>query len=103
MQHLVVEKIFDRIAWTRRPVEDFAYDDRVVGRVVMSQQSPRVALAPCQFRPAEQPSEEPHIQRVENFLKVVVAPFRSGVAFAPARGPNQLGLLCDCGARSETL
>ena len=79
----MVEQVLDCVARAGRAVEDAADDDGVVGGVVVAQGALGVVLAPGKLRPAEQSAEKAHVQRVEDFIEVVVAAFRAEVALGP--------------------
>jgi len=103
VQHLVVEQVLDGITRAGRAVEDAAYHDGVVGGVVVAERTPGVVFAPGEIGPAEEPAEEAHIERVEDFLQMEVAALGTKVALAAAGMANEFGLTRDGGRGGEAL
>ena len=103
MQHLVVQQILDRIPRTRWPVEDFTHHNRVVRGIVMTQQPLGMMLAPGELRTAQQAEKEALIQRIEDFVEVVIAAFRPAESLGSARAANLLRLPRHCFAVLKAL
>lgn len=103
VQHLVVEKILDRVARTRRAIEDSADHDGVVGGIVVSQGAPGHDFTPGQVGTAEQSIEEPVIERIEDLFEVVEVTMWTCVALAAACVADEFSLTSDRCAGSESL
>ena len=103
VQHLVVQQVFDRVARAGGAVEDAAHHNCVVGSVVVAQHSLGVVLTPGEFGPAQQPSEESRIQRIEDLFQMVVAAFRAVVPLAAPGVTNEFRLAGDGRAGSKAL
>lgn len=96
VEHLVVEQVLNGAPWSIGTVEDAADNDGVVGRVVVAQHTARVKAAPGEGRPAKQPVEEAHIERLEYLFKVeVMAAWRED-AFPSAGLTDVFSLPRDC-------
>lgn len=92
VQHLVVQKVFDRAARCIGAVEDSADDDGVMGGVVVAQHSACMVGAPCEGGAAQETVEEACVERLEDLVEVVVMAYRSKDALAPAGLADMLGL-----------
>src|ERR1022692_2527135 len=103
VKHLVVEQVFKGITGAGRPVEYAADHDGVVGSIVMAERPLGHLLAPCELGPAEEPTKETEVKRVEYFFQLVEAAVRTGEALAAAGTTDQLGLAGDGGAGCEPL
>jgi len=60
-------------------------------------------LAPGELGAAEEATEEPRVERVEDFIQVVIAALGTGEALAAASVADKLGLADHGGAGGETL
>jgi len=103
VQHLVIQQVFDRIAWTGRPVKDATHDDRIVRCIVMAQRTPRHSLTPGKLGSAQQPAKETQIQGVKDFFQVVETAFRAREPLVSSRMANLLRLPRDRRAGGEPL
>ena len=92
VEHLVVEEVFDGGARGVGPVEDAADDDGVVCGVVVAEHATGVVGAPGEDGAAEEAVEEAPVERVEDFVEVVVMTVVGEDALASA-GLIALGLL----------
>lgn len=95
MQHFVVDDVLHRREWNARVIEDSAYDDGIVRRIVMAQTTTGQPPAPRHPWACQQAMEESGIQPVENSFQIVNASLRRLDAFAPPNLPQQMRLLSD--------
>jgi hypothetical protein len=95
VEHLVIEEILDCAAWRVGTVEDAADDDGVMSGVVVAEHATGVVGAPCERGPAEEAVEEASVERLEDFVKVVVVTGGCGEALAAAGLADVLGLFGD--------
>jgi len=95
MEHLVVQKIFDGAAWRVRTVEYPADDDGVVGGIVVAQHATGVVSRPGKRGAPEESMEEPGIERLEDFIEVVMVADGSGQALAATSLTNMFCLAGD--------
>jgi len=103
VEHLVVEQVFEGVAGAGGAVEDLAYDDGVVGGVVVAEGALGVVLAPGEVGSAEQAAEETQIETVEDFIEMEEAAFGAGDALGAAGVADELGLSGDGGGGGEAL
>jgi hypothetical protein len=95
VEHLVIEEILNCAAWGVGTVEDAADDDGVMSGVVVAEHATGVVGAPCERGPTEEAVKEASVERLEDFVKVVVVAGGCGEALAPAGLANVLGLFGD--------
>jgi hypothetical protein len=95
VQHLVVEKILDGAAGRVGAVEDAADDDGVVGGVVVAQHTAGVMSRPGEGWATKEAVEEARVERLEDFVEVVVVASGSGESLASAGLADVLGLAGD--------
>jgi hypothetical protein len=95
VEHLVVEEVFDGAAGRVGTVEHAADDDGVVGGVVVAEHAAGVVGAPGEGGAAEESVEETRVERLEDFVEVVVVTGGGGEAFAAAGLTDVLGLAGD--------
>jgi hypothetical protein len=95
VKHLVVEKILDGAAGCVGAVEDAADDDGVVGGVVVAQHAAGVVSRPGEGWAAEESVEEAGVERLEDFVEVVVVAGGGGESLAAAGLADVLGLAGD--------
>jgi hypothetical protein len=76
VKHLVVEEIFDGATGCVGTVEDAADDDGVVGGVVVTEGSAGVVSRPGECGAAEEAVEETGVERLEDFIEIVVVASR---------------------------
>ena len=95
VEHLVVEEVLDGAAWGVGAVEDAGDDDGVVGRVVVAQHAAGVVGAPGEGGAAEEAVKETGVERLEDFVEIVVVAAGGGEAFAAAGLANVFGLFGD--------
>jgi hypothetical protein len=93
VEHLVVEEVLDGAARGVGAVEDAADDDGVVGGVVVAQHAAGVVGAPGEGGAAEEAVEEAGVERLEDFIEVVVVACGGEDALAAAGLTDVLGLL----------
>lgn len=92
VKHLVVEQVFDGAAWRVWAVEDAADHDGVVGGVVVAEHAAGVVRAPGEDGTSEEPVEEAHVERVEDFVEVEMMSDRGEDSFAAAGLADVFGL-----------
>jgi hypothetical protein len=92
VEHLVVEQILDRAPRRIGSVEDAAHDNGVVGGIVVAQRSAGMMGAPGQRWSAQQTVEETRVNRLEDFVEIVMMAGGGGKALAAAGLANLLGL-----------
>ena len=95
VEHFVVEKVLDGAAGSVGTVEDARDDDGVMGGVVVSEHAAGVMGAPSQRGAAEKAVEEAGVERLEDFVEIIVVADRCGEAFASPRLTDMLGLFGD--------
>src|SRR5207248_654862 len=95
MQHLVIKDVVHSTPRHSRMVENPAYHNRIVRRIVVSQAIPRMIAAPGHLRTRHQPMKEPRIQLVKNRFKIVDSSFGCVDALASAHLPQEMRLLAD--------
>ena len=95
VEHFVVEKVLDSATGSVGTVEDARDDDRVMGGVVVSEHAASVMGAPSERGTAEEAVEEAGVERLEDFIEVVVVADRCGEAFAAPGLTDMLGLFGD--------
>jgi hypothetical protein len=95
VEHLVVEQVLDRAAGCVGAVEDAADDDGVVRGVVVAEHAAGVVGAPGEGGATEEAMEEAGVERLKDFVEVVVVAGGSGEAFAAAGLADVLGLFGD--------
>jgi len=72
VQHLVVEDVFDGVAWDARMIEDAADDDGVVRGIIVAETAAGVVLTPGELGAAEESVEEAAVEVVEDFFEMVM-------------------------------
>jgi hypothetical protein len=95
VEHLVVEEIFDGAAGRVGAVEDAAYDDSVVSGVVVTEHAAGVVSRPGEGGAAKKAVEEARVERLEDFVEVVVMAGGGGEALAAAGLADMLSLAGD--------
>jgi hypothetical protein len=95
VKHLLVEQILDGAAGGVGAVEDAADDDGVVGGVVVAQHAAGVVSRPGEGWAAEESVEEAGVERLEDFVEVVVVAGGGGESLAAAGLADVLGLAGD--------
>jgi hypothetical protein len=95
VEHLVIEEILDCAAWGVGTVEDAADGDGVMSGIVVAEHATGVVSAPCERGPAEEAVKEASVERLEDFVKVVVVAGRCRDALPAAGLANVLGLFGD--------
>jgi hypothetical protein len=95
VKHLVVEEVLDGAAGCIGAVEDAADDDGVVGGVVVAKHATGMVSRPGESGSAEQTMEEADVERLEDFVEVVMMAGGSGEALAPASLADVFGLSGD--------
>jgi hypothetical protein len=92
VEHLVVEEVLDRAARSVWAIEDAADDDCVVSGIIVAEHAARVVSAPGECGSAEKAMKEAGVERLEDFVEIVVVARGCGEAFAPAGLADVLGL-----------
>ena len=92
VEHLVVKQVLDGAAWGIGTIEDAAYDDGVMGGVVVAQHAAGVVGGPGERGSAEESVEESGVQGFEYLVQIVVMACRGEEALAAARLADMLGL-----------
>jgi hypothetical protein len=95
MKHLVVEEVLDGDAWGVGAIEDAADDYGVVGSVVVPEHAAGVVCAPGERGAAQEAVEETSVERLEDFVEIVVVAGGRGDAFTAASLTDVLGLFGD--------
>src|SRR5579872_1911362 len=95
VKHLVIDDIFDGVARNPRVVEHAAYDDRVVGGIVMAEPVASVISAPSHVRPGHQTIKEALIQIFEDTFQVVGSSLGTFDSLASTHLPQQVGFFGD--------
>lgn len=95
VEHLVVEQVFDGAAGGVGAIEHAADHDGVVGGVVMTEHAAGVVRAPGEDGTSEEPVEEAHVERVEDFVEVEMMSDRGEDSFAAAGLADVFGLAGD--------
>jgi hypothetical protein len=95
VEHFVVEKIFDSATGSVGTVEDARDDYGVMGGVVVSEHATCVMGAPSERGAAEEAVEEAGVERLEDFIEIIVVADRCGEAFAAPGLTDMLGLFGD--------
>jgi hypothetical protein len=100
VEHLVIEKIFDGAARSVGAIEDPADDDGVVRCVVVTQHAAGVVGAPGQGGAAKKTVKETDVERLEDFVEIVVMACRCRESF-PATGLADVFRLSRYGLRGD--
>lgn len=95
VKHLVVEEVLDSTARRVGAVEDAADDDGVVGRIVVAEHASGVVGGPSERGAAQETMKEAGVERLEDFVEIVVVARRRGETFAAAGLADMLGLFGD--------
>jgi hypothetical protein len=95
VEHLVIEEVFDGATRSVGAVEDAADDDGVVGGVVVAEHAASVMGAPGERGAAEESVKETGVERLEDFVEIVVVADGCGEALATAGLANVFGLFGD--------
>ena len=95
VKHLVVEKVFDGAARGVGAVEYAAYDDGVVGGVVVAEHAAGVVGGPGESGTAEKSVEETGVEGLEDLVEVVVMAHGGEDALAATGLADVLGLAGD--------
>lgn len=95
VQHLVIQKVFDREARRVGAVENTADDDSVVGSVIVTEHAASVVCAPGKSWLAEKSVKETSVEGIEDLIEVKVMADRSQDSFASASLANVLCLARD--------
>jgi hypothetical protein len=95
VEHLVVEEVFDRTARGIGAIEDARDDDGVVGCVVVAEHAAGVVGAPGEGGATEEAVKEAGVERLEDFVEIVVVAGGCGEAFTAAGLADVLCLLGD--------
>jgi hypothetical protein len=95
VEHLVVEEVLDGAARSVGAVEDTGDDDGVVGGVVVAEHAASVMRGPGERGAAEEPVEETSVERLEDFVEIVVVAGGGGDAFAASALADVFGLFGD--------
>lgn len=99
MKHFVENDVFDGIARDSRVVEDTAYDDGIVGGVVVAEAVAGVFSAPGELRASHQAVEEAAVEVVKDFFQMVVAAASRVDMFASAHLADEARFRADFVAR----
>src|SRR5690242_16798744 len=102
VKHLVVNEVFNRVAWDFGAIKHAAHHNCVVGRIIVSQALARVVSTPGHLRTRHQTVEMPPIQVLKDFFEMKVSALRATEAFAPAHLPDQMHSGGDCPAAGKT-
>src|ERR1700730_3126489 len=92
VQHLVIDDVLNRVARHQELVKDAADDDRIVRRIVVPKNSPRLRGTPTHARPPQQAMKKSPIQILENSIEIVEASLWRMQLLASAHLPHQVGL-----------
>ena len=103
VEHLVVEQVVEGVAGAGGAVEDLAYDDGVVGGVVVAEHAASMVGGPGQRRATQEAVEEARVERFEDFIEMEEAAFGAGDALGAAGVADELGLSGDGGGGGEAL
>jgi hypothetical protein len=95
VKHLVVEKVLDSATGSVGTVEDARDHYGVMGGVVVAEHAAGVVGAPSERGAAEKAVEETGVERLEDFVEIVVVTDGCGEAFAAAGLTDVLGLFGD--------
>jgi hypothetical protein len=95
VEHLVVEEVLDGAARCIGAVEDAADDDGVVGGVVVTQHTAGMVSRPGESGSAEQTVEEAGVERLKDFVQIVMMAGGSGEALASSSLADVFGLSGD--------
>jgi hypothetical protein len=95
VEHLVVEKVLDGATGGVWAVEDAADDDGVVGGVIVAKHAAGVVSGPGEGGAAKETVEEAGVERLEDFVEVVVVAGGGRETLATAGLADVLGLAGD--------
>src|SRR5947209_16132294 len=95
MQHLVVDDVFQHVSRYGGMIKNAANDDRIVRRIVVSENAARLRLAPAHSWPGHQAVKEARIQVLEHGIEIIKMSTRRSQQLAAAHLPNQVRLAHD--------
>jgi len=90
VQHLMIDKILNRIKRYARRVKNAADDDGVMCGIIMAQASQGLVAAPGHLRSSHEAVEEAKIEIVKNLVEIIVLSFGALNAFASAELADEL-------------
>lgn len=93
VQHLMIDEIFDGIERDACGIENAADDDGVMRGIIVAQAAESLVAAPGHLWSSHKAVEKAEIQVVKNLVEIIVLPFGTLDALAPAKLADELRLL----------